>query len=206
MFQQIQLPYAYNELEPHIDALTMETHYTKHHAAYTRNLNEAAEKAGVQDQPIEALLSSLDQVKDEALRKAIRNNGGGFYNHNLYFGVIGPKGGGKPEGRLAREIDSQLGGFEAMKAELSRLGAGQFGSGWAWLSSDREGKLVLSATPNQDNPLMEGKGFVPILGIDVWEHAYYLKYRNLRADYIKAFFEVIDWQAVSANYESAIGG
>lgn len=200
MYQQIQLPYAYNALEPHIDALTMETHYTKHHAAYTKNLNEAAEKAGVADKPIEEMLSSLNEVKDEALRKTIRNNGGGYYNHNLYFGTMAPGAGGRPEGELAEAIDRQLGGFENLKSELSRLGAGQFGSGWVWLSARKDGTLALSATPNQDNPLMEGNGLTPILGIDVWEHAYYLKYKNLRGDYIKAFFEVIDWKAVAKNY------
>lgn len=206
MFNQIQLPYAYDALEPHIDALTMETHYSKHHAAYTNNLNDAALKAGVADKDISLLLSSLDQISDEALRKAIRNNGGGFYNHNLYFGTMSPNGGGEPEGDLKAALDQAFGSFSDFKDKLSGLAAGQFGSGWGWLSSDRNGKLILSSSPNQDNPLMEGNGHVPILGIDVWEHAYYLKYKNLRADYIKAFFEVVDWNAVAANYANVLKG
>lgn len=206
MFNQIQLPYAYDALEPHIDALTMETHYSKHHAAYTKNLNDAALKAGVADKDISLLLSSLDQISDEALRKAIRNNGGGFYNHNLYFGTMSPNGGGEPEGDLKAALNQAFGSFSDFKDKLSGLAAGQFGSGWGWLSSDRNGKLILSSSPNQDNPLMEGNGHVPILGIDVWEHAYYLKYKNLRADYIKAFFEVVDWNAVAANYANVLKG
>lgn len=206
MFNQIQLPYAYDALEPHIDALTMETHYSKHHAAYTKNLNDAALKAGVADKDISLLLSSLDQISDETLRKAIRNNGGGFYNHNLYFGTMSPNGGGEPEGDLKAALDQAFGSFSDFKDKLSGLAAGQFGSGWGWLSSDRDGKLILSSSPNQDNPLMEGNGHVPILGIDVWEHAYYLKYKNLRADYIKAFFEVVDWDAVAANYANVLKG
>ncbi|MBS5956813.1 MAG: superoxide dismutase [Clostridiales bacterium] len=206
MFNQIQLPYAYDALEPHIDALTMETHYSKHHAAYTKNLNDAALKAGVADKDISLLLSSLDQISDETLRKAIRNNGGGFYNHNLYFGTMSPNGGGEPEGDLKAALDQAFGSFSDFKDKLSGLAAGQFGSGWGWLSSDRDGKLILSSSPNQDNPLMEGNGHVPILGIDVWEHAYYLKYKNLRADYIKAFFEVVDWNAVAANYANVLKG
>jgi Fe-Mn family superoxide dismutase len=206
MFNQIQLPYAYDALEPHIDALTMETHYSKHHAAYTKNLNDAAQKAGVEDKDITFLLSSLDKISDEALRKAIRNNGGGFYNHNLYFKTMSPNGGGEPEGDLKAALDQAFGSFTDFKDKLSGLAVGQFGSGWGWLSSDRNGKLILSSSPNQDNPLMEGNGHVPLLGIDVWEHAYYLKYKNLRADYIKAFFEVVDWKAVSDNYVNVIKG
>lgn len=206
MFNQIQLPYAYDALEPHIDALTMETHYSKHHAAYTKNLNDAAQKAGVEDKDITFLLSSLDKISDEALRKAIRNNGGGFYNHNLYFKTMSPSGGGEPEGDLKAALDQAFGSFTDFKDKLSGLAVGQFGSGWGWLSSDRNGKLILSSSPNQDNPLMAGNGHVPLLGIDVWEHAYYLKYKNLRADYIKAFFEVVDWKAVSDNYVNVIKG
>ncbi|HML47801.1 MAG TPA: superoxide dismutase [Clostridia bacterium] len=205
MYTQIQLPYAFDALEPHIDALTMETHFTKHHAAYTKNLNEAAEKAGVAGKEIESLLSSLDSIADEGLRKAIRNNGGGFYNHNLYFGTLSPSGGGEPTGTLAKEIDKAFGSFAALRDELSRQAIGQFGSGWAWLTIGRDGKLAVSASANQDNPLMEGNGRVPILGIDVWEHAYYLKYKNLRAEYVKNIFNVIDWKAVADNYERAVG-
>lgn len=205
MYKQILLPYTYDALEPHIDALTMETHYTKHHAAYTKNLNDAAEKAGLLGTEIETLLSSVDSISDVALRKAIRNNGGGFYNHNLYFGTISPSGGGEPGGALASALAKAFGSFSSFREKLSGAAAGQFGSGWGWLSTDRSGNLAISASPNQDNPLMEGRGFVPILGIDVWEHAYYLKYKNLRAAYISAFFNVIDWKAVEANYERAVG-
>lgn len=204
MYSQYKLPYAYDALDAHIDALTMETHYSKHHAAYTKNLNDAVEKAGVSKE-IEALLSSLDSVPD-AQRQAIRNNGGGFYNHNLYFSTIGPDGGGEPSGAFAKLLEQEFGSFSSFQEKLSALAVGQFGSGWAWLSADRDGKLKLSSSPNQDNPLMEGLGFTPILGIDVWEHAYYLKYKNLRADYVKAFFNVIDWRAVAEYYERIKNG
>ena len=172
MFTQYQLPYAFNALEPHIDALTMETHYTKHHAGYTKNLNDAAEKTGVTDQDITSILSHLDEISDEKLRTAIRNNGGGFFNHNLYFSTLSPDGGGELDGAFASAINKAFGDFNAFRDELSKLAAGRFGSGWAWLSVDRDNKLVLSSTPNQDNPLMEDKGLTPIFGIDVWEHAY----------------------------------
>ncbi|MEY8355583.1 superoxide dismutase [Lachnospiraceae bacterium 54-53] len=206
MYNQIKLPYDYDALEPHIDALTMETHYSKHHATYTKNLNDAVQKAGIGDKEITSLLSSLDSISDEALRKAIRNNGGGFYNHNLYFSTMSPNGGGEPEGAFGSLLEKSFGSFSSFQSELSGLAVGQFGSGWGWLSANKEGKLILSSSANQDNPLMEGGGFTPILGIDVWEHAYYLKYKNLRADYIKAFFNVIDWKAVAANYDSIVNG
>ena len=204
MYQQIQLPYAFNALEPNIDALTMETHYTKHHAGYTKNLNEAAAEAGVADKEITDLLCTLSSISDEALRKKIRNNGGGFYNHNIYFRTLSPKGGGQPSGKLGNEIEKSLGGFSTFKEDISKLAANQFGSGWAWLSVAKDGKLVLSSSPNQDNPLSEGKDLIPIFGIDVWEHAYYLKYKNLRADYVKALFNVVDWHAVEKNYPQAL--
>lgn len=204
MYKQIILPYDFNALEPHIDALTMETHYTKHHAGYTKNLNEAAAQAGVEDKEITQLLSTLSSVTDEALRKKIRNNGGGYFNHNIYFGTLSPKGGGQPTGDLGAEIEKTLGGFNTFKEDISTLAANQFGSGWAWLSVAPGGKLILSSSPNQDNPLSEGKDMMPIFGIDVWEHAYYLKYKNLRAEYIKAIFNVVDWQAVQKNYEQAL--
>lgn len=206
MYIQYQLPYAYEAVEPHIDALTMETHYAKHHAAYTKNLNDAAAKAGVSGKEIAELLGSLADITDSGLRQTIRNNGGGFYNHNLYFATISPQGGGTPDDALAQAMEQEFGSFEAFKEKFSALALGQFGSGWAWLSADASGKLLLSASPNQDNPLMEGYGFVPILGIDVWEHAYYLKYKNLRADYVKAFYNVIDWKAVAANYDRVKNG
>lgn len=205
MFQQYQLPYAADALEPVIDALTVETHHGRHHAAYTKNLNDAAEKAGVADMEIESLLAALDKIEDPGLRKAIRNNGGGFYNHNLYFSTLSPAPKKAPEGALLAKIDETFGGLDALKAKLSELAAGQFGSGWAWLSANKSGELLASASPNQDNPISEGTGYVPLLAIDVWEHAYYLKYRNLRPDYIKALFDILDWGAVEANYKRVTG-
>jgi len=200
MFTQYKLPYSYDALEPYIDALTMETHYSKHHVTYTNNLNDAVQKAGI-DKDIEGLLFSLDSIPDEGLRKTIRNNGGGFYNHNLYFSTIAPNGGGEPGGTFGKLLDDAFGGFSSFQDRLSALAVGQFGSGWAWLSANQAGNIKLSSSPNQDNPLMEGTGYVPILGIDVWEHAYYLKYKNVRADYVKAFYNVINWKAVEDNYE-----
>ena len=205
MFKQTELSFAFDALEPHIDTLTMETHYGKHHAAYTKALNDAAEKAGVTDMPIEALLSSLDQIEDPALRKALRNNGGGYYNHNLYFSVLSPSPQKEPEGQLKAQIEKTFGDLESLKAQLKAAALGQFGSGWAWLNTDNAGELSISQSPNQDNPFSEGSGLVPILAVDVWEHAYYLKYRNLRADYVDALFEVIDWKAVAENYSRALG-
>lgn len=201
MFKQVELKYTFDALEPHIDTLTMETHYGKHHKTYTANLNDAAEKAGVQDMDIEELLGCLDKVEDAALRKAICNNGGGFYNHNLYFEALSPNGGGEAVGKVAEKINEKFGSFETFKAEISKLAVGQFGSGWAWLSADREGNIMISASPNQDNPISEGTGFIPILAIDVWEHAYYLKYKNLRPGYVEELFQVIDWSVVEKNYE-----
>lgn len=204
MFKQVELKYNFNELEPHIDELTMITHYTKHHAAYTNNLNAALEKApSLSGKSIEEIFIALDEV-DPSLKGAIQNNGGGFYNHNLYFSTLSPNGGGKPKGELLAQIEKEFNDFEALKDALSQAGATRFGSGWAWLSTNKKGELKVTSSPNQDNPIMETKGeWIPILGIDVWEHAYYLKYKNLRADYINAFFEVVDWKAVSENYKNA---
>ncbi len=201
MFEQVKLGYASNGLEPQIDQLTIETHYGKHHALYTKNLNDAAEKAGVADKDIEDLLASLDSVSDEALRKALRNNGGGFYNHNLYFSTLSAEGNTEPVGDLKVKIDEKFGNYATLKEELTKLALGQFGSGWAWLSANKAGDLMVSASPNQDNPISEGTGFIPILAIDVWEHAYYLNYKNLRADYVAKLFEIIDWKLVEANYQ-----
>ncbi len=203
MFEQYKLPYAYDSLEPVIDALTVETHYSKHHAAYTKNFNDFVQKAGLEGKSVEEILSSLDSVSDVAIRNGLRNNGGGYYNHNLYFSTIAPKAGGEPVGILAEKINAAFGSFAAFKEKISALAAGQFGSGWAWLSVDKNGALVLSATGNQDNPISLGTGCKPIFCIDVWEHAYYLKYRNMRASYIQAFFDVVDWNAVARLYESA---
>ena len=204
MFTQYPLPYASDALEPTIDTLTVETHHGKHHAAYTATLNTLAEQAGAADMEITDLLAHLDQIEDPALRTAIRNNGGGFYNHNLYFSTISPDGGGQPEGILADKINEAFGSFEAFQEKITALALGQFGSGWAWLSVTPAGELVLSNSPNQDNPISLGTGNTPIFTIDVWEHAYYLKYKNLRPAYVKAFFDVVDWKAVEENYKAAI--
>lgn len=202
MFEQIKLNYDFSSLEPHIDALTMETHYTKHHAGYTKNLNDAAEKAGIIGKPIEDVLSQWKKGIPEDVKATIRNNGGGFYNHNLYFGHLSPNAGGEPAGILAEKIQETFSSFSDFKEQISKAAVGQFGSGWAWLATNNEGALQIMASPNQDNPLLETEGiWQPILGIDVWEHAYYLKYKNLRADYIKAFFEVVNWNQVAQNYQ-----
>lgn len=200
MYEQVKLSYAADGLEPYIDKLTIETHHGKHHALYTTNLNKFAEEAGVADKPIEELLGSLDSISDEKLRKAIRNNGGGYYNHNLYFSTLSAKGNKVPTGELAAKINSAFGSYDELKAKLTDLALTQFGSGWAWLSADKSGELMISQSPNQDNPIIEGTGFVPLLAIDVWEHAYYLNYKNLRADYVKNLFEIIDWELVGENY------
>ncbi|MBQ9590362.1 MAG: superoxide dismutase [Butyrivibrio sp.] len=205
MFEQVKLSYEMNALEPHIDQLTMETHYGKHHATYTKTFNELAQKAGVSDRPVEEVLASLDKVADETLRKGLRNQGGGYYNHNLYFSTLSEAPDKVPSGKLAEAIDKTFGSLDAVIELLSKAAAGQFGSGWSFLSTDKEGNLFVTASPNQDNPISEGTGRTPILALDVWEHAYYLKYKNLRADYIKEFFEVLDWKVVSENYEKAVG-
>ena len=194
------LPYPNDALEPHIDAKTMEIHHDKHHNAYVTNLNKALEGTGLDSQSIEDLCRNIDKVP-ENIRGAVRNNGGGHANHSLFWTVMGKGKGGKPSGKLAAAIDSELGGFDQFKEKFSNAGATRFGSGWAWLSVDKQGKLVVESTPNQDSPLMAGN--TPILGMDVWEHAYYLKYQNRRPDYIAAFFNVIDWDAVGKRYEAA---
>ncbi|WP_459615734.1 superoxide dismutase [Bordetella sp. 2513F-2] len=197
------LPYAYDALEPHIDALTMEIHHTKHHQTYINNLNAALEGAGVgADQPVEALLADMDALP-EGIRGPVRNNGGGHANHSLFWTVMSPQGGGQPQGRLAEAIDAELGGFEAFKDAFTKAALSRFGSGWAWLSVTPQGKLVVESSANQDSPLMHGN--VPVLGLDVWEHAYYLKYQNRRPEYIGAFYNVIDWNEVARRYEAARG-
>jgi Fe-Mn family superoxide dismutase len=203
MFEQVKLDYAYDGLEPNIDALTVETHYAKHHATYTANFNKALEKAGITETDIIKVLASLGDVKDEADRTALINNGGGYYNHNLYFMNFASSPAKKPVGSLAEKIDENFGGLDALIEKLSALAMGQFGSGWAWLSVAPDGNLVVSKSSNQDNPISLGTGNIPILALDVWEHAYYLKYKNLRADYVKAFFEALDWEKVSARYDEA---
>ena len=201
MFEQVKLDYAFDALEPHIDTMTMETHYGKHHATYTKNFNDAVEKAGLGGKSVEEILSSLSSVSDEALRNALQNNGGGFYNHNLYFSVMSPKKGTKPSPALAEAINRDFGSLEKLIESLQNLALGQFGSGWAFLSVDKEGKLYATKAANQNNPFMEEGQHTPILGIDVWEHAYYLRYKNLRGDYLKNFFEVLDWEKVGENFE-----
>ena len=196
-FELPQLPYAYDALEPHIDARTMEIHHTKHHNAYTTNLNAAVAGTDMEGKTIENILINLD-IKNAA----VRNNGGGFFNHNLYWTVMSPNGGGLPTGALLAAIESAFGTFEEFKAKFSKAGITQFGSGWAWLCVHKGGKLDVCGTPNQDNTLMPGVGCggTPILGMDVWEHAYYLHYQNRRPDYIESFFNLINWIEVSRRY------
>lgn len=194
------LPYAFDALEPHIDAKTMEIHHDKHHAAYVTNLNNALAGSDLGNQSIEALCMNIDKVP-ENIRQAVRNNGGGHANHSLFWTIMGPKAGGEPTGALADAIKSELGGLDALKDAFNKKGLGQFGSGWAWLSLDKNKKLLIESTPNQDNPLMHGH--TPILGCDVWEHAYYLKYQNRRGDYLGAFWNVVNWAAAAARYEQA---
>jgi len=201
MFEQVKIPYAYDALEPYMDAETVETHYAKHHATYTSNLNSAAEAAGVADKTIEEILSGLDSISDEAKRTALRNNGGGFYNHNLFFSEIAPGGAKEPSGKLKDAIDEAFGSFDELKKQMTALAIGQFGSGWAWLSKDAAGKLYVSKSGNQDNPISLGTGHTPIFTIDVWEHAYYLKYKNLRASYVENFWNLVNWDVVAKNYE-----
>jgi Fe-Mn family superoxide dismutase len=194
------LPYPSNALEPHIDARTMEIHHGKHHNAYVTNLNKAIEGTELGNQPIEQLIANLSAVP-ENIRTAVRNNGGGHANHTLFWNIMGPNAGGEPTGDLAKAIDAELGGFAKFKEEFAKAGTTRFGSGWAWLSVDKSGKLLVESTPNQDSPIMEGR--TPILGMDVWEHAYYLNYQNRRPDYIAAFFNVINWKAVGERYAAA---
>lgn len=195
------LPYPNNALEPHIDARTMEIHHDKHHQAYVTNVNKALEGTEWDNKPIEELCRQIDQVP-EKIRTAVRNNGGGHFNHSMFWTTMGPNKGGQPAGKLAEAIEKELGGFDKFKADFAAAAAGRFGSGWAWLSVDKNKKLVVESTPNQDNPLMSGN--TPVLGVDVWEHAYYLHYQNRRPDYVQAFFNVIDWDAVGKLYDKAV--
>ena len=197
-FELPQLPYAYDALEPHIDARTMEIHHTKHHQAYTTNLNAAIAGTELEGKTIEEIL------KVAADKPAVRNNGGGFYNHNLFWTIMAPNAGGQPTGDLGAAIDAKFGSFEAFKDEFAKAAATRFGSGWAWLCV-KNGELEVCSTANQDNPLMDGIGCEgqPILGLDVWEHAYYLNYQNRRPDYINAFFNVVNWEKVAELYNAA---
>jgi superoxide dismutase, Fe-Mn family len=194
------LPYAFDALEPHIDARTMEIHHDKHHAAYVTNLNNAIQGTELGNQSIEALVAAIDKVP-ENIRTVVRNNGGGHANHSLFWTVMGPHAGGQPSGALADAIKADLGGFDPFKEAFAKAAATRFGSGWAWLSVGPGGKLLVESTPNQDSPLMHGN--TPILGLDVWEHAYYLKYQNRRPDYAAAFWNVINWPAVAERYAAA---
>lgn len=196
-FELPKLNYAYDALEPHIDAKTMEIHHSKHHAGYTSKLNGAIEGTDLEGKTIENILMNLDMNN-----KAVRNNGGGFYNHSLFWEILSPNGGGKPTGDLADAIDDAYGSFEAFKDAFSNAAATQFGSGWAWLCVQEGGKVEVCSSANQDNPLMPGIGCggTPILGLDVWEHAYYLNYQNRRPDYINAFFNIINWEEVASRY------
>jgi Fe-Mn family superoxide dismutase len=200
-FQVAKLPYAYDALNPHVDAKTMETHYSKHYLSYTNKLNEAITGTPLETKTIEEILRTMDMNN-----AAVRNNGGGFYNHTLFWEIMAPKAGGEPKGALAEAITKDFGSFDNFKSQFSEAAAKQFGSGWAWLVVDKTGKLMIGSTPNQDNPLMPGMSISgqPILGLDVWEHAYYLKYQNKRPDYISAFYNVINWDAVAKKYEAAI--
>ncbi|PKR85081.1 superoxide dismutase SodA [Heyndrickxia camelliae] len=199
-FELPQLPYAYDALEPHIDKETMNIHHTKHHNTYVTNLNNALQgQDELLSKSVEDLISNLDAVP-EAARTAVRNNGGGHANHSLFWKLLSPNGGGAPTGALAEAINSKFGSFDKFKEDFAAAAAGRFGSGWAWLVLNN-GELEITSTPNQDNPLMEGK--TPLLGLDVWEHAYYLNYQNRRPDYIKAFWNVVNWDEVSKLYEAA---
>lgn len=200
-FQLPPLPYAFNALEPHIDARTMEIHHDKHHAAYTNNLNKALEESpDLQSKSIEQLLASLDSIP-EKIRPAVRNNGGGFANHNLFWEIMGPNKGGEPGGDLANAITAAFGSFATFKEQFAAKGVGQFGSGWAWLVAEPGRSVSLTSTPNQDTPLMQGK--TPLLGVDVWEHAYYLNYQNRRPDYIAAWWNVVNWDEVTRRFAAA---
>lgn len=198
-FELPKLSYAYDALEPHVDARTMEIHHSKHHNGYTTKLNGAIAGTDLEGKSITTILNDLDMENT-----AVRNNGGGYYNHNMFWEVMSPDGGGTPTGALATAINDAFGSFDGFKEAFSKAAATRFGSGWAWLCVHKGGKVDICSTPNQDNPLMPGVGCggYPILGLDVWEHAYYLNYQNRRPDYIAAFFNVVNWEKVAANYEA----
>lgn len=194
-----QLPYSFDALEPTIDARTMEIHYTKHHQAYVDNLNKAlADFPEMAEKPLPELLTDLEKVP-EKIRMAVRNHGGGHYNHSLFWRVMGKNAGGEPGGKLAEEIKKEFGDFAKFAEQFNAAAMGRFGSGWAWLCIDKAGKLEICSTPNQDNPLTEGKK--PLLGLDIWEHAYYLKYQNRRKDYVETWWNVVNWTEVAKNFE-----
>ena len=199
-FELAPLPYANNALEPHFDALTMEIHHDRHHNAYVTNLNAAVKDTPLEGKSLEELFATIS-----TLTPAVRNNGGGHFNHDLFWNILSANGGGSPVGTLAAAIDAKFGSFDAFKEEFKKAGLTRFGSGWAWLVAQKDGSVAVSSTPNQDNPLMDVadvKGF-PVIGLDVWEHAYYLKFQNKRPDYIDAFWSVIDWNKAEARYVAA---
>lgn len=195
-----ELPYAYDALEPHFDARTMEIHHTKHHQGYTNKVNAALEGTDMEGKDIEEVLSNIDALPEDK-QQAVINNGGGFANHTLFWTVLSPNGGGAPDGDLGEAITSTFGSYDAFKEEFAKAAATRFGSGWAWLVVDGDGKLHVTSTANQDSPIMDG--LTPILGLDVWEHAYYLNYQNRRPDYIDAFWNVVNWEQVAKNYADA---
>jgi superoxide dismutase, Fe-Mn family len=195
------LPYRYDALEPHIDARTMEIHHTKHHQAYINNVNAAIQGTEFEKLSAEKLVANLASVP-ESIRTVVRNNGGGHANHSLFWTIMSAKGGGEPRGEIASAIKADLGGYEKFKEDLSKAAISRFGSGWGWLSLNADGRLMIESTPNQDSPLMDGH--TPLLGIDVWEHAYYLNYQNRRPDYVAAFFNVINWDEVNRRYAEAL--
>jgi superoxide dismutase, Fe-Mn family len=199
-FELPPLPYANDALEQSIDARTMEIHHDKHHAAYTTNLNNAIKGTEWENKSIEEILRNIDSLP-ENIRTAVRNNGGGYANHNLFWQIMGPNGGGAPSGELADAISQKFGSFDQFKEKLAATAAGQFGSGWGWLVVKGDGSIDVYSTPNQDSPYMRGD--TPILGVDVWEHAYYLRYQNRRPDYLKAWWDVVDWNKVAENYSNA---
>jgi superoxide dismutase, Fe-Mn family len=202
--QLAPLPYDYAALEPYIDAQTMRIHHDKHHATYVTNLNDALKDTPeLQKLGVEGILKDLNKVP-ENIRTKVRNNGGGHLNHTMFWEIMGPKAGGAPTGKLAEAINQTFGSFDKFKTEFEKAGTGRFGSGWAWLVRDGKGQLKVTSTPNQDNPIMEDPNSYPILGNDVWEHAYYLKYQNKRADYLKNWWNVVNWKAVSQRYDRAI--
>jgi superoxide dismutase, Fe-Mn family len=195
------LPYDYDALEPHIDERTMKIHHTKHHQGYTNKVNAALEGHEFADLPIEEVLQRINEVPEDK-RQAVINNGGGYANHKLFWEILSPNGGGQPSGKLVEDINKVFGSFDSFKEKFSSASAGQFGSGWGWLCVDGNGGLKVVSTPNQDSPYMNG--LTPILGLDVWEHAYYLNYQNRRPDYIQAFWNVVNWDKVAENYENAL--
>lgn len=196
-----QLPYEYNALEPHIDAKTMEIHHSKHHQTYINNLNNAlGNHPELESKSIDELVKDLNAIPED-IRTAVRNNGGGHANHSMFWLCMSPNGGGEPGGELADAINSAFGSLDSFKEQFAKAGATRFGSGWAWLCVDGSGNLVVTSTPNQDNPLSDG--LTPLLGLDVWEHAYYLNYQNRRPDYISAFWNVVNWEQVAANYAAS---